>query len=84
MRTAEYEASHIGNMACHNLLKNSIMPAGTTKLLGLGPSFCLREISITATTTTTFQQMNDNVQLMWTLGGNREDGDYIKKLYVNS
>ena len=71
-------------MACHNLLQNSTMPVGTTKLLGLGLNFCLRETSIKATTKNTFQRMNGNVRRVWALRCNKEDGDYIKKLYLNS
>jgi len=73
------------NMACHNLLKHSRMPPCTTKLLGLGLNYCIKSTTTKETTTQTFEQLADDVRMIYALQDVENDDDsYTPSLYIKS
>jgi hypothetical protein len=84
MSISDYEKSFINNLACHNLLRESPLPKGTTHLLGLGLNYCLKGHSSTSTTTHTFTRLRQDVRRMFHLSDCTDDSDYIPSLYIRS
>ena len=81
----DYVASNVGNLACHNLLRYFPLPAGTTKLLGLGLNYCIKPSSVTTTTKSTIRRMQEDVRRLYHLRVDAGDGsEYIKSLYIKS
>jgi hypothetical protein len=80
----EWSASRLGNMACHNLLKFSPMPPGTSKLLGLGLNYCIKAPTTRMTTEHTFSRMIDDVRRIYKLRGAPQEQGFIKELYIKS
>lgn len=80
-----FGASRISNMACHNLLKYSSLPPGTTRLLGLGLNYCIKPPSTTSTTDHTYERMIKDLRRMYAFRKDAPSNDgYIQKLYIKS
>ncbi|KAL3790505.1 hypothetical protein ACHAWO_010636 [Cyclotella atomus] len=71
-------------MACHNLLSNLPLPAGTARLLGLGLNYCLKHPSITHTTQETYNRLIGDLRRMYALRNAGESDEYIPSLYIKS
>ena len=80
----EFSGACLRNMACHNLLVNRQMPAGTAKLLGLGLNYCLKEPSILATSENFYSRMIEDIHRMYALIASDVNTGYIPSLYVKS
>ena len=84
MKLEEFEEGRLRNMACHNLLRTHPLPAGTTKLLGLGLNYCIKPPSTTSTTTNTFNRMKGDVRRIYHLQDVEANGEYVPALYIKS
>ena len=71
------------NMACHNLVRNNKMPAGTTQPLGLKLSFCIKSASTSKPTEKTFERLTEDVWRLYTLwDAEKDDNNYVLILYI--
>lgn len=84
MELREYLAGSVGNLTCHNLLRNLGLPAGTKKLLGLGLNYCLKAPSTTATTANIYSRMIEDIRRMYHLRDAGNNDEYISRLYIKS